>query len=429
MKHLICIILLSVFSLSAVAQPARSNIPESIMRKGYVLQKSVFAQMDSDPQSEHVFLFGHDNGHWPEFDLFKSYVAVVDTKTGEVEYLSDEFVTDKYNVTLDDRDADGLAEMYYYYIDMDSFTADADGYHPAWNYKYERISLEGKELPAPKARKEKIRTLVIAGQDGSHWSRGAAECIRQILENSGLFSVDVLITPDWGEDMSSFHPKFKNYSLVVLDYGGVEWADKVKRDFESYVENGGGVVFIHSSVIPMENWEAYNLMSGLGAWNRRDEKWGPYLYMQEGSYVYDYTPGWAGHHGLQHHVLVDHPNPQHPIVQGLPKSWHHYKDEIYTRLRGPAKNVEIIATTHDDGRDEPLMWTVTYGKGRIFADVLGHCGSDPNMTYAMTCTGYQVTLLRGCEWAATGEVTQAAPADFPDTEHYTLRKDFKAPGR
>jgi len=151
MKHLLCILLLNVLALHAMAQAARNNIPESVIRKGYGLQKSAFVQMDSDPQSEHVFLFGHDNGHWPEFDLFKSYIAVVDTKTGEVEYMSDEFVTDKYNVNLDDRDSDGLAEMYYYYIDMNSFTTDADGYHPAWNYKYERISQEGKEGEDPHA--------------------------------------------------------------------------------------------------------------------------------------------------------------------------------------------------------------------------------------------------------------------------------------
>ena len=390
---------------------------------------TAFARMDVGLPAEKVVLFGHDNGHWPEFDLFKTYFAVIDSQTGEVKYISDEHVTDRYNLCIDDRDGDGLDELYYYYVDMDTFTTGEDGYNPSWKYCYRRFDLVEHPAPAVPERNGKIRTLVIAGQDGSHWSSGAAACIRQILENSGLFCVDVLITPGWGEDMSAFRPRFKDYSLVILDYGGEEWADMVKKDFESYVENGGGLVFIHSSVIPMENWAAYNKMAGLGAWNGRDEKWGPYLYMQDGRYVYDYSPGWAGHHGLQHHVMVDFQAPEHPIAKGLPRRWHHYKDEIYTRLRGPAENIEIIATTHDGGRDEPLMWTVTYGKGRIFADVLGHCGSDPDMTYSMTCTGYQVTLLRGCEWAATGKVTQPVPVDFPDSEHYTLRQDFKEPCR
>lgn len=424
MKRCLPILLAGLLTLPAGAQ--QRNIPQEAQRQGFGVQKVLFAAMDADPAAEEVIVFGHDNGHWPMFDLFKSYVAVIDSRTREVKHLSEEFVTDRYNLTVADRDGDGYDELYYSCIDMDRFETDPDGYNPRIPYLYRKIGFQ--PAPAPAApRKDRINTLIIAGQDGSHWSRGAAECARKMLENSGLFRVDVLITPDWGEDMSSFRPKFKKYGLVIIDYGGVEWAETVKQEFESYVENGGGVVFIHSSIIPMENWPEYNRMTGLGAWNGRDEKWGPYLYMQDGRYVYDYSPGWAGHHGLQHHTVIDNQATEHPIVKGLPRSWHHFKDEIYTRLRGPAENIEIIATTHDSGRDEPVMWTVTYGKGRIFTDVLGHCGSDPEMTYSRTCTGYQVTFLRGCEWAATGTVTQPLPPDFPDRDHYTLRKDFKAP--
>ena len=89
--------------------------------------------------------------------------------------------------------------------------------------------------------------------------------------------------------------------------------------------------------------------------------------------------------------------------------------------------MEILATAFERGRHEPLMWTVKYGKGRVFVDLLGHCGNDPNMIYSMLCTGFQVTLLRGCEWAATGAVTQEVPADFPLEDTYTLRPEFKAP--
>ena len=74
-----------------------------------------------------------------------------------------------------------------------------------------------------------------------------------------------------------------------------------------------------------------------------------------------------------------------------------------------------------------MMWTVRYGKGRSFVDVMGHCGNDPNMIYSMTCAGYQITFLRGCEWAATGKVTQPVPADFPTEDTCLLRPDFKAP--
>ena len=64
--------------------------------------------------------------------------------------------------------------------------------------------------------------------------------------------------------------------------------------------------------------------------------------MKDGHTIYDYTPGDAGYHGLQHQITVVNRATEHPILKGLPVRWRHYKDEIYTKLRGPARNVEIL---------------------------------------------------------------------------------------
>lgn len=276
-------------------------------------------------------------------------------------------------------------------------------------------------------QKKVIKTMMIAGQDGSHYWQGACEAMKQILENSGMFKVDFAFTPDFGGDIATFKPDFHQYDLIVINYGGATWTEPVRKNFEKYVADGGGVVVIHSSVVPMADWKEYNEIIGMGAWDGRNEKDGPYLYWKDGQYVYDYSLGYAGYHGLQHETVIEHRAPHYPILQGLPPQWKHFKDEIYTRLRGPVRNMEILATAYERGRHEPLMWTVSYGKGRIFVDLLGHCGNDPNMTYSMRCTGFQVTLLRGCEWAATGAVTQEVPTDFPLKDTYTLRPEFKAP--
>ena len=48
------------------------------------------------------------------------------------------------------------------------------------------------------------------------------------------------------------------------------------------------------------------------AWDGRNEKDGPYLYWKDGQYVYDYSPGYAGYHGLQHETVIEHRAPHHP---------------------------------------------------------------------------------------------------------------------
>ena len=88
-------------------------------------------------------------------------------------------------------------------------------------------------------------------------------------------------------------------------------------------------------------------------------------------------------------------------------------DELYHGMRGPIENVHVLATAYSDkakggtGDHEPMIWTVNYGKGRVFHTPMGH---DLD---GMRCVGFMATLLRGTEWAATGKVTMPIPADFP----------------
>ncbi len=70
-----------------------------------------------------------------------------------------------------------------------------------------------------------------------------------------------------------------------------------------------------------------------------------------------------------------------------------------------------------------MLMAITYGKGRIFHTAMGH--GDEGGGPAMQCTGFIVTLQRGAEWAATGNVTQAVPFDFPTAAGVVLRPDFK----
>lgn len=146
LKIFIITLLFASFSLSAqikvtAHQEGWSNIPPEAQKRGYSFQRSVLAQIDDDPQLEEVILFGHDNGHWPEFDLFKFYVAVVGNYDKQVKYISDEFVTETYNLLVEDRNNDGRNEIYIKYIKDGSFSVDERGYYMQAQWCYDRIEM------------------------------------------------------------------------------------------------------------------------------------------------------------------------------------------------------------------------------------------------------------------------------------------------
>jgi len=232
----------------------------------------------------------------------------------------------------------------------------------------------------------------------------------------------------------NFSPDFASYDVVISNLGWKAsiWPEQTQKSFIKYMQNGGGLVVVHAANNSFGDWDEYNRMIGLGGWGGRSEKDDPYVfYDKDEILVRDPSPGQCGSHGPQHEYIVTTRAADHPVMKGLPAEWLHTKDELYERLRGPAENMNILATAYSDldkngppaakgvkgtGRHEPMLLTVDYGNGRIFHTVMGH------MDYSMECIGFMTTFQRGAEWAASGKVTQQVPSDFPGVNAVSSRK-------
>jgi len=292
----------------------------------------------------------------------------------------------------------------------------------------------------------KLKILIVDGQNNHDWKGGTA-AMKTILERSDRFTVTVTTTPGpapaaprapkgsptaeqkaaqeaalakWKEQKAehqkaqaaawdNWRPRFADFDVVLMNYTGDRWPEAVRADFNKYVREGGGLVIVHAADNAFPDWPEYNEMIAVGGWGGRNEKSGPMVRWRGGQVVLDTSPGPGGTHGPQHEFVVETREPEHPIMKGLPMKWRHVADELYSKLRGPAKNLTVLATAYADpaqkgtGEHEPILMTISYGKGRVFHTVLGHSAKQ------MEGLGFQITLLRGAEWAATGKVTLPPP--------------------
>jgi type 1 glutamine amidotransferase len=280
--------------------------------------------------------------------------------------------------------------------------------------------------------RRKLAVLIVDGMNNHDWPRNT-RILKSILETSGLFAVDVATSPandapdaDW----QKWRPAFAKYDVVINNFNGGykatdrQWPAPVQKDLEDYVSNGGGLVVYHAANNAFRNWPAYNEMIGLG-W--RDPSFGPSLIVDKDEHIIvipageGNKPGHPKDHDFQITVL----NQDHPITRGMPKVWLHPHEQLTHGQHGPAKNMTVLtyAWADDTKENEVMDWVVPYGKGRVYTTMQGHLWKDGPDT-ALRCVGFQTMFIRGVEWAATGEVTYAIPADFPTANEIRMRASF-----
>src|ERR1041384_2846887 len=217
--------------------------------------------------------------------------------------------------------------------------------------------LAAAPAPGDSSRQEKIKVLIVDGQNNHNW-KTMTPFMKEQLEKSGLFAVDVSTSPPAGpkpgknetaeqkaerekkagemkEQWAKWRPNFKDYKVILSNYNGEPWPVEVNTAFEAFVKEGGGFLVIHAANNAFPGWNEYDQMIGLG-W--RGAKYGKRVFYDESDKLVTAEPGdgpGAGH-GAQHEFKVVIRDAEHPITKGMPKEWMHAQDELYQGQRGPA---------------------------------------------------------------------------------------------
>lgn len=266
------------------------------------------------------------------------------------------------------------------------------------------------------AAQDKIRVVIVDGQNNHDW-RSTTPVMKDALEKMGKFTVDVSSNLG-GKDKSSkphpfatvpFPPDLGKYDVVLSNYNGAAWPKEFNDALEARLKDGKiGLVIVHAANNAFRGWNEYNQMIGMG-W--RGKNGGERLYLDDKGEAVKVKNDEGDNSGHRYRgpFPVNIRNADHPITKGMPAEWMHSDDELYDNMRGPIANVKLLATAYSKGTKvhEPMIWTIDYGKGRVFHTPMGHSAS------SMMCIGFQTTLGRGTEWAATGNVTLPIPENFP----------------
>lgn len=278
------------------------------------------------------------------------------------------------------------------------------------------------------AAPQKIRVLIVDGFSNHDWRQTTAQ-LRAIIEPTGLFEVAVSTAPETSTNTGwdVWRPKFSDYDVVIQTCNdinhGPSWPEPVKRDFEDYVRNGGGVYIFHAAENAFKGWTEYEKMVGL-CWRNKD--YGTAIRVGEDEKLILIPPGAGGNtdHGKRGDVLVTRLG-DHPIHAGLPRAWLTPDMEVYYFARGPAENLQVLSYARDSnpqlGWLWPVEWTVKYGRGRVYISTYGHVWKGDVDPAGMRCAAVQTIIPRALQWLAGWPVDYPMPADFPGPNAVSVR--------
>ena len=268
---------------------------------------------------------------------------------------------------------------------------------------------------------EKLDVLIATGRvtvehDNEFRSfRHHTHMLTTLLESTGRFRVRVL------EEFRGIGDELLDrFDVVLVMYEGRDdyfatpegFGDTTNAALLRFVrEAGRGMVWFHGSAVQDDDWgypEEFNAMRGAVLSRQRGLR-----------------PRPVGE------VTVRTAEPRHAITEGLAPAWGVSNDDILTGVE-VLPGTQVLLTVFDDvetyrragwprphvpveippggiddlpgmNTDQPLAWANEWGAGRCFTITLGHDWDTFRRVDFMTL------LVRGVEWAGTGEVTLGPP--------------------
>jgi type 1 glutamine amidotransferase len=218
--------------------------------------------------------------------------------------------------------------------------------------------------PSPPAKTRPLHIVLVAGKKdhgpGEHdypaWQKAWQELLA-VAENT-----KVTTAWDWPKP-----DEFKSADVMVFYQKGT-WTPERAREIDTYLARGGGLVYVHYAVSGGPDAPGFAQRIGL-AW--RDG----YSKFRHGPLDLGFETG-----------------AQHPIARNFGKL--HLHDESYWQLLGDPKGITLLASGAEEGRPQPLFWTLEPSKGRVFVSIPGH------FSWTFDDPLYRVLLLRGIAWSA-----------------------------
>jgi type 1 glutamine amidotransferase len=248
----------------------------------------------------------------------------------------------------------------------------------------DEVSAAGPAVAAGQPSAAPVKLLIITGDHGHAW-KDTTKTLSEFLGTGGRINVDVTTTPSkdlTDENLSKYDVLLLNYKDTPRGAPETRWSEANKQAFLKAVREGKGLVVFHhaSSAFTKPNWDEFEKAIA-GGWRSQ------------------------GFHGPPHVFTVKKTDAKHPISEGLPApEFVHAIDELYQNSVMVPGSI-VLATAYSDaskprgtGKDEPVIWVNSFGKGRVYENVLGH------NTEAMADPKFQDWMRRGVIWAATGKV-------------------------